>query len=241
MKGYGFAIPFLYFIGLNVLGTLDLIYRKQKYQDYLSRLEALKKDGATTPIAVNQELAEINNRLSDHLVRIKQLTDQATIQQSYYILGIPVTLLLIYQLYKSGFSLAVFFLVLLLVFYAIVKYVMKALIAHNKDLTPSVNANQAVMPSYLHSKLSYVNSGLDIKKYRVILLGIFYITFFPCLLYYASTLFDLSLTSATLWLISHALSVGYWIFYFNSQLSTFRIIEEELTTIDHELSLLLTQ
>lgn len=240
MKGYGFAIPFLYFFGLNVCATLDLIYRKQKYQDYLSRLEALKGDNSSQRDLANQELADINDRLSDCLKNIKQLTDKAVIQQSYYLLGVPVTLLLIYQFYLKGFSLATLFLVLLIGFAIIAHNVMKSHLVHNQKLTPTVDVNSAELPTYLISKLSYISSGLDIKKYRIILLGIFFVLFFPPLLYYAFSLLDHTLTPSVVWLISFVLSAGYWSFYFNKQLGMINDIEEKLSAIDYELTLLLT-
>lgn len=218
---------------------MDLIYRKQKYQDYLSRLEALKGDNVSQHNQSNQELADINNRLSDHLRNIKQLTDKDVIQQSYYLLAVPAALLLIYQFYLAGFSLAAFFLVLLIAFPIIAHNVMKSLLVHNSKLVPTVNANQAEMPPYLISKQSYVSSGLDIKKYRIILLWIFFILFFPPMLYYAFSLVDHSLTPSVVWLISYVLSIGYWSFYFNQQLAVIKSIEEELSAIDQELTLLL--
>ena len=187
----------------------------------------------------NQELTDINDRLSDHLVRIKQLTDQTTIQQSYYLLGIPVVLLLMYQLYRASFSLAGFLLVLMIVFF-IAHNVMKSHLVHNQKLTPTVDVNSAELPTYLISKLSYISSGLDIKKYRIILLGIFFVLFFPPLLYYAFSLLDHTLTPSVVWLISFVLSAGYWSFYFNKQLGMINDIEEKLSAIDYELTLLLT-
>ncbi len=232
-------IPFQYFMGLKVTGTLDLIYRKQKYQDYLSRLESLKHAGTTPVQQSKQEYIDINNQLTDQLQSIKQLTDKAIVAQGYYILGIPVTLLLLHQAYIAGFSLGAIFLILLITFFMIAHTIMKSLIALNKTLTPIVEVDNADMPSYLISKMSYVNSGLDIKKYRVLLLGLFYVLFFPALLYYGFNLLNHSLTSSTIWLISFVLSTGYWIFYFKNRLEPVTDIEVELSIIDRELTQLI--
>ena len=227
-------------MGLNVTGTLDLIYRKQKYQNYLSRLEALKQVGTPPTQLPRKEYSDINDRLSDQLVSIKQLADKAVIKQAYYLLGIPVTLLVLYHIYLTGLGLAAVFITLLLAFSIVAHYVMKSLVDHNKNLTPSVVVDKANMPSYLMSKLAYISSGLDIKKYRILLLGLFFIMFFPALLYYGFNLLDHSLTSSTIWLISFVFSVGYWTYYFKNRLDPISEIEEELSTIDYELNQLLT-
>ena len=227
-------------MGLNVTGTLDLIYRKQKYQDYLSRLEALKQVGTPPTQLPRKEYSDINDRLSVLLKSIKQLTDKAVVKQAYYLLGIPVTLLVLYHIYLTGVGLAVVFLTLLLAFFIAAHYVMKSLVDQNKTLTLTTDIVSGDMPTYLISKLSYINSGLDIKKYRVILLGLFFILFFPALLYYGFNLLDHSMTSSTIWLISFIFSVGYWTYYFKNRLDPISDIEEELSTIDYELNQLLT-
>ena len=218
---------------------MDLIYRKQKYQDYLSRLEAIKGDVSTQRQVPKQEFTDLNNRLSDQLKAIKELTDKSVIKQAYYLLGIPTFLLLLFNLYKTGFGPAVFFIVLLVVFFFIADNFMKALITHSQQLIPAADVNQSHMTSYLLNKLEYVSSGLDIKKYRAILLGIFFLLFFPALLFYTFNLITHSLSSSTVWLIAFAVSVVYWSFYFNKQLAPLKEIEEELTVIDHELNQLL--
>lgn len=209
---------------------MDLIYRKEKYQNYLKKLAKLRGDDQD-PLK-EDHLEKIQHGVNDILDDLRDKSDITEIKLIYTLLSVPLIAILAYYSWKQGFQVAFFYLIGILLFFSIASYVMKNVIKANLSVKWQNNTDLS-SEIYLSNKLSYVSTAIHIKEKRIELLQLFYCLFFAPLLFYLFVLIRGGTPFGKLWIglaIAYLLSSPWWYFYFNNEKkeikSTRQLLEE---------------
>ncbi len=192
---------------------MDLIYRKEKYREYLRRLNQLKEDN-DYKAHINELREGINAVLND----LRDKSDIAQVHMYYAILLIPILVVLIWSGIQSreiGWPFIP--LVLLVTFFVVANLLMKNVIASNIELKWKGEISENNERSFLQYKIEYLKTGLRVKTMRMTLLQTFYFVFFPFLLVFLYRLIqntDAFGHIAWDYIIAFAMSAPAWWFFF---------------------------
>lgn len=214
---------------------MDLIYRKKKYREFLSKLQELKGHGSNQTIESNPYTA-INDQLVELLSELRGKADLVFTRNAYILLAFPLSLILVYRSYYDGLGITFGLLICVFLFFLISHFIMKNLIKINN--TKSRKKDEPSENGLLHiwDKINYVNSIIDIKTYRFILLAGFYVLFFPILLAYLYQVIYFPNASLVVWILSFILSVSYWTIYYYHDIAFYLELKELVNGIKKQLT-----
>ena len=205
---------------------MDLIHRKEKYKEYLHRLEQARK-------SINQSVAlrGIHNTTDKIL---DDLRDKKSINEYNWILillVIPVLIFMVISIITNGLGWRLVPLIFLFVslFYYRWKILQVTKFA-TKSKLPSDDA-QASEAVWLKAKIQYIMSGITVKRTRITLLKWIYFLYCPLLVYFLVELFKGAPADALLpWFLLAAYIIAgvFWIYYFKSDIEDLDFTQEEM-------------
>lgn len=197
---------------------MDLIYRKEKYERFLKKLDKLKGNNV-----VNEELDHVNimrDGVNDILEDLRDKSDLEEIRLIYTLLIVPLVIILGLYCYLQSLFPALYVIIALLLFFAMASFMMKSAIKENKILGLNQGINKSSDETFLSSKIIYASSAIGIKEKRNELVQIFYVVFFPLLIYFAFWLifdyppFDDAIIGL---LLAYLLGSPLWYYFFDQE------------------------
>lgn len=197
---------------------MDFIDRTISLSYLLEKLAAQRESGKKLEFSLSEDIGTfLNNKL-------EELRDQGDHKESlieYLILLAPLSIAILYGLFYSELKLLMaVFLVLLISYLLYANFKMKDLIQQNHGLKWKEEfKNNAAL--FLQSKILYLKSAIRIKYTRFWLIRIFYLVFFPILLFSTYYLINNSWAFDNVQIfIILCLLIGspYWVWYFQKRM-----------------------
>ena len=157
---------------------MDLIHRKEKYKEYLKKIEKAKSDDGDDKF---YQALEVRSELI--LKELKEQNDKGEMNIAIALVSIPLTILALLYYVKDGLNFMMIPLGLLLLF--LIYYRTKMLGAarmvkeyriDNRDKVADKDIN------WLKKKIEYITYGIEVKLTRLRLVKVFYMIFFPLFL-----------------------------------------------------------
>ena len=157
---------------------MDLIHRKEKYKEYLKKIEKAKSDDGEDKF---YQALEVRSELI--LKELKEQNDKGEMNIAIALVSIPLTILALLYYVKDGLNFMMIPLGLLLLF--LIYYRTKMLGAarmvkeyriDNRDKVADKDIN------WLKKKIEYITYGIEVKLTRLRLVKVFYMIFFPLFL-----------------------------------------------------------
>lgn len=207
---------------------MDLIHRKEKYKEYLKKIEKAKSgDGDFKFIEALEARSEvILNELRDQ-------NDKREMNLAIAFITIPFTLLAAISYFKVGASFALIPFGLLLIYLVVYRLRMQAAARavkkyriDNRDKVADKDIN------WLKKKIEYITYGIEVKLARLRLTKIFYMIFFPLLLVLLGEFLfgEIYFGNRFLSLFVAFLIGGlFWHYFFNEQIDEMEEIQSDLT------------
>ena len=211
---------------------MDGIYRKAKYSALLDKLNKLSGDPEDNESEKIQVLQDEVNRIIESL---RNRGDQSNARIHYFLLIVPLVIVVMWNLWishkilENGFIVLVMLLALGLIHYRIGVAIKRS---HNAHLTMSKIPNDT--KNFISTKLAYLEYALDIKKTRLALVCLFYILFFPVLLVKLFVNAIGLIPFNSLWvayLIAYIISGTMWYFFFSKNFEVYDQIDEDIKLI----------
>jgi|GEM_PF-2287970 len=160
---------------------MDELHRQDKYKAYIRKLEdAKKKIDREEP----ENQFEAIDRRSEFILREIESTQGANdFLMAFFGLAILVIGACITSFFRYGYSIALMIiLLLLLTFLFYYRSTMRAVVAKNKVFIDYKNMDKYTS-EYIHRKLNFLKTILDIKQTRIQLIRNAFVLFFPLLLW----------------------------------------------------------
>lgn len=157
---------------------MDLIHRKEKYKEYLKKIEKAKSDDGDYKF-----YQALEARSEIILKELKEQNDKGEMNIAIALVSIPVTILALLYYVKDGLNFMMIPLGLLIIF--LIYYRTKMLGAarmvkeyrtDNRDKVADKDIN------WLKKKIEYITYGIEVKLTRLRLVKVFYMIFFPLFL-----------------------------------------------------------
>lgn len=157
---------------------MDLIHRKEKYNEYLKKIEKAKSDDGDYKF-----IEALEARSEIILNELRDQNDKGEMNFALALIYIPITILTAFSFYKDGTTLPIVLFGLMIVY--LIYYRVKMLSAaktvkdyriENRDKVADRDIN------WLKKKIEYITYGIEVKLSRLRLTKVFYMIFFPLLL-----------------------------------------------------------
>lgn len=205
---------------------MDLIHRKEKYKEYLQRLEQARK-------SINQSVAlrgihNTTDKILDELRDKKSLNEYNWI---LLLLVIPLLFFMAVSIIKIGLGWRI--IPLICIFLSLLYYRWKILQVTRfatKGKLPA-GETQAKESEWLKAKIHYILLGIDVKRTRINLLRWIYFLFCPLLIYFLVELLKGAPSNNLLpWFLLAAYLIAgfFWIYYFKSDIEDLDFTQEEM-------------
>ncbi len=222
---------------------MDTVHRTSRYQQLSSKLHQLatggeQRDAPQTDVVCDTILAEVN----DIIESLRNRGDQSNSKAHFVLLIIPIVgVLLWHMVATSSYRGDLLVLLLLGVFLFIVQYRMKQVITQSQDNTPKKLEGMQNKKEFIALKMKYLDTAMDIKKARLLLVAVFYIFFTPIMIVklheaaLGSTPFD---STWVAYLVAYIVAGTLWYMYFNKSFEIYDDIEETMRLISDKLKVL---
>lgn len=220
---------------------MDMLHRKTRYQKVLTRLHKVESESAAS--GGNQEIyASIQDEVNQMIESLRSRGDQSNAKTHFILLGISLLIVLIWHSIVTGSYLSNSIILLLCgAALAISQYRMKQVIQASQDNAPRKLQQSQDLKEFITLKMRYLDTAMDIKKARLLLVALFYILFCPILLVklheaaLGSTPFD---STGVAYLIAYLLGAVLWFIYFNRCFEVYDDIEDTMGYISSKLETL---
>ena len=213
---------------------MDLIHRKEKYKEYLKKIEKAKSDDG------DFKFIEALEARSDVILRdLRDQNDKKEMNLALALIAIPFTLLSAASYIRDGVSMLVIpfaLLLLFLIFYRVrllsAARAVKEFRIENRDKVADKDIN------WLKKKIEYITYGIEVKLTRLRLVKVFYMIYFPLLLVFlAEFVFGKVAFNNRFISLFVAFMLGgiFWHYFFNTQTDE---LEENQSDLYEKMKLL---
>jgi len=222
---------------------MDTLHRTSRYQQLTTKLHRLatgetKDDGTSHEDIYTSILEEVN----DIIESLRNRGDQYNSKAHFVILTVVMIVVLIWHSITTGGYIGdVIGLLLLGAFLFVVQYRMKQVITRSQNNVPKKLEGVQSKREFITLKMKYLDTAMDIKKARLLLVAIFYILFTPIMLVklheasLGSTPFD---STWVAYLTAYLVAGTLWFMYFNRSFEIYDDIENTMDYISDKLKVL---
>jgi len=157
---------------------MDLIHRKEKYKEYLKKIEKAKSDD------VDYKFVEALEARSEVILQeLREQNDKKEMNLALALIFIPFTLLSAASFIRDGANLLLipYAMVVLYLIYYRVKMLSAAKMVKEYKIDNRDNVSDKDI-NWLSKKIEYISYGIEVKLTRLRMAKVFYMIFFPLLL-----------------------------------------------------------
>jgi len=207
---------------------MDLIHRKEKYNEYLKKIEKARSDdeGDYKYYEALEERSELI------LKELKSQNDKVEMNWAIAVTAIPVFILSILSYIKLGFNFMLVPLALLILFLVYYRIKMinatKSIKAFRIDNRDKVSERDVI---WLKKKIEYIIHGMEVKLTRFRSVKVFYLLFFPIfLILLTENIFDRTPFDNIFICFFVAFLVGglFWHYFFNAEIEELEDVQDDL-------------
>lgn len=206
---------------------MDLIHRKEKYKEYLKKIEKAKSSDG------DFQFVEALEARSEVILRdLREQNDKGVMNMALLIVTIPFALLSTYSYYQFGANIMlipVAMLVLYLIYYRFkmlsAARMVKEYRIDNRDKVSDKDIN------WLKKKIEYITYGIEVKLSRLRMVKLFYMIFFPLLLVlFSEFIFGSIAFGNRFFSFFVAFLIGglFWHYFFNNEIDELEEIQTDL-------------
>jgi len=207
---------------------MDLIHRKEKYNEYLKKIEKAKSDDGG-----DYKFYEALEARSDLILKdLREQNDKLEMNLAILFVAIPTIILGILSYVKLGFNLMMIPLVLLLIY--LIYFRVRMLAEARKVKEYRIDNRDKVADrdiNWLKKKIEYITYGIEVKLTRLRSIKVYYIFFFPLLLVsLADYCFSQSPFGNLFLAFFVAFLIGglFWHYFFNEEINELEDIQDNL-------------
>jgi len=206
---------------------MDLIHRKEKYREYLKKIEKVKTD-----VNDNTEFSSLKGK-ADHILNdLKSQQDGKEFVYIISLLTVPLVFFILALNIRNGYGAMLIPLVLVLIFIIYYRLKMiecakmvKSYRVENKDNVSDENLD------WLSKKIEYVIYGMEVKLTRLRLVKLFYVFFFPTLLVFLYEYFFETIPFSNIFIaygVAFLLGGIFWHYFFTSEVEDLEFTQDDL-------------
>ncbi len=222
---------------------MDTLHRTTRYQRLSAKLHKLatgsNKEGAPSSDDIYTSIIDEVNSI---IASLRNRGDQSNSKAHFIILTVLMIVVLVWHSIASGGYIGDLIILLLLgAFLFVSQYRMKQVITLSQDNVPKKLEGAQNKRQFIMLKMKYLDTAMDIKKARLLLVAIFYILFTPIMLVklheaaLGSTPFD---STWVAYLVAYLVAGTLWYMYFNRSFEIYDDIENTMDFISDKLKVL---
>lgn len=206
---------------------MDLIHRKEKYREYLKKIEKVKTD-----VDDKTEFSSLKAKADHILSDLKSQQDGKEFVYIISLLSVPLIFLILALNIRNGYGTMLIPLVLVLIFIVYYRLKMiecaklvKSYRVENKDNVSDENLD------WLSKKIEYVIYGMEVKLTRLRLVKLFYVFFFPTLLVFLYEYIFKAMPFSNIFIaygVAFLLGGIFWHYFFTSEVEDLEYTQDDL-------------
>ena len=200
--------------------------QKLKYEELAERMEQTRME-----VNKGKDWNDVNHKTDDILEQIRERGDSVEFSIIILILAIPLGIIALIYMYSQSVWLGLFGILILFSLMIYYRVEMRNIITKNSTFKISQLDHKMSETEQILIKIKYINSGIEIKKKRVLLIRYFYMLCFPFLLFLGTTLISSKFEGLYLiWSVCFAFIIGsvFWSYYFKPELDELDFSQDEL-------------
>jgi Flp pilus assembly protein TadB len=212
---------------------MDHQEEKNKYEEFADKMEQ-------TRMEVNKEhnWMGVKHKTDYILEELREKGDSVEFSIIILVLAIPLGIIALIYMYSQSIWLGLLGIMILMLFMVYYRVKMRNIITQNSSFKISQTDQNLSEAEQILIKIKYINSGIEIKKKRVLLIRYFYMLCFPFLLFLGTTLISSGMEGVYLiWSLIFAFVIGsvFWSYYFKPDLEDLEYTQDELLDQEHLL------
>jgi len=207
---------------------MDLIHRKEKYNEYLKKIEKAKSDDAG-----DYKFYEALEARSELILKdLREQNDKLEMNLALALIAAPIFLLSIASYVKHGFTLMLLPLLLLIIYLVYFRINMLSAVRmvkeyriDNRDKVSDRDIN------WLKKKIEYIVYGVEVKLTRLRAMKVYYIFFFPILLVLLAGYIFNEVPFGNLFIgffVAFLIGGLFWHYFFNAEIDELQDIQDDL-------------
>jgi len=207
---------------------MDLIHRKEKYNQYLKKIEKAKSEDEG-----DYKFYEALEARSELILKdLREQNDKLETNLAIALIAIPIFLLGILSYITSGFNSMMIPLILLTIF--LVYYRIKMLGAARMVKEYRIDNRDKVSDrdiNWLSKKIEYITHGIEVKLTRLRSIKVYYIFFFPILLVLLGEYLYGEIPFRNLFIaffLAFVIGGLFWHYFFNAEIDELEDTQEDL-------------
>lgn len=207
---------------------MDLIHRKEKYNQYLKKIEKAKSEDDG-----DYKFYEALEARSELILKdLREQNDKLEMNLAIALIAIPIFLLGVLSYIKLGFNSMMIPLIMLTIF--LVYYRIKMLGAARMVKEYRIDNRDKVADrdiNWLNKKLEYITYGIEVKLTRLRLIKVYYIFFFPILLVLLGEYVSGEIPFRNLFIaffVAFVFGGLFWHYFFNSEIDELEDTQDDL-------------
>ncbi len=207
---------------------MDLIHRKEKYNEYLKKIEKAKSDDEG-----DYKFYEALETRADLILKdLREQSDKLEMNLAIALVAVPIILLNILSFIKDGFNAMMIPLILVVIY--LIYYRIKLLSAARKVKEYRIDNRDKVADkdiNWLKKKIEYIIHGMEVKLTRLRLNKMYYIVFFPIFLVVLAEYFFSTIPFGNRFISFFvAFLVGglFWHYFFNTEIEELEDTQDDL-------------
>jgi len=217
---------------------MDTLHRTSRYKKFLTKLHKIES-GSTGTSKKDDIYSSIQSEVNGIIESLRSRGDQSNSRIHFVILAALLGVTLLWHSIVTGAYVPNLIILLLLaggLFVA--QYRMKQVITLSQENAPRQLQETNDIKEFITLKMRYLDTAMDIKKARLLLVSLFYIVFTPILLVklheaaLGSTPFD---SVSMSYLVAYLLAGTLWYIYFNRAFEVYDDIEATMGYISDKL------
>lgn len=209
---------------------MDTIYRKDKYQELVKKINKLEGINPSEKEVDKFEL--IQNEVNEIIEHLRNRGDQANSKLHYVLLTVPLVLAAIAHAYLfQSFLPNAMILLLIFLGLGLAHYRMNKVITQSQKIKREQGMSTGDTKQFILTKMNFLEQALSIKKSRLLLVALFYIILFPILLVYIHHLGMSAIAFDSTWMayvVAYLIGAPLWFFYYNRIFESYDEIEASL-------------
>jgi len=220
---------------------MDTLHRKKRYQEFLAKLHKIESGGGSSN-SDEAIFSSIQGEVNSIIESLRNRGDQSNARIHFVILSVLMIIVLLWHSIVTGAYISNLLILMLLGGgLAIAQFRMKKVIEASQSSTPRKLEESQDIKEFIALKMRYLDTAMDIKKARLLLVALFYIFFTPILLVklheaaLGSTPFD---SNWAAYLVSYLVAGVLWYIYFNRSFEIYDDIEDTMLYISDKLKTL---
>jgi len=208
---------------------MDLIHRKEKYNEYLKKIEKAK----SVDEGDYKFYEALENRSELILKDLRDQNDKLEMNLSIGLVAIPIFLLTILSFIKLGFNfmmiIPLILLFIFLVYYRVNMIGATRVVKENRIQNKDKESDRDI--HWLKKKIEYITHGIEVKLTRLRAIKVYYIFFFPIFLVMLGEYLFGQIPFENLFIAFFvAFLVGgvFWHYFFNAEIDELEDTQDDL-------------